>query len=66
MKSFRIVSKLEWNFLQRKRKSGGARAITFVYIPDETVYLLSIYDKSDQENISDKELRNLIQSLGLV
>lgn len=48
-----------------KGKSGGARVITFVYIQDETVYLLSIYDKSDQENISDKELRDLIQSLGL-
>jgi mRNA-degrading endonuclease RelE of RelBE toxin-antitoxin system len=48
-----------------KGKSGGARVITFVYIQDETVYLLSIYDKSDKENISDKELRDLIQSLGL-
>jgi hypothetical protein len=43
-----------------KGKSGGARVITFVYIQDETVYLLSIYDKSDKENISDKELRDLI------
>ena len=48
-----------------KGKSGGARVITFVYIQDETVYLLSIYDKSDKENISDKELRDLIQSLSL-
>lgn len=48
-----------------KSKSGGARIITFVYIQDETVYLLSIYDKSDKENISDKELRDLIQSLSL-
>lgn len=46
-----------------KGKSGGARVITFVYIQDETVYLLSIYDKSDKENISDKELRDLIKSL---
>ena len=49
-----------------KGKSGGARVITFVYIQDQTVYLLSIYDKSDQENISDKELRDLIQSLDLI
>jgi mRNA-degrading endonuclease RelE of RelBE toxin-antitoxin system len=48
-----------------KGKSGGARVITFVYIQDETVYLLAIYEKSDKENISDKELRNLIQSLSL-
>lgn len=48
-----------------KGKSSGARVITFVYIQDKTVYLLSIYDKSDKENISDKELRDLIQSLDL-
>jgi mRNA-degrading endonuclease RelE of RelBE toxin-antitoxin system len=49
-----------------KGKSGGARVITYVYIQDETVYLLSIYDKSDNETISDKEIRDLIKSLGLV
>lgn len=29
-----------------KGKSGGARAITYLYIETETVYLLTIYDKS--------------------
>ena len=48
-----------------KGKSGGARVITYVYVQLETVYLLSIYDKSDEENISDKEIRDLIKSLGL-
>ncbi len=48
-----------------KGKSGGARVITYVYIQSETVYLLSIYDKSDDENISDSEIRDLIKSLGL-
>lgn len=47
-----------------KGKSGGARVITYVYIQDETVYLLSIYDKSDDETISDKEIRDLIKSIG--
>ena len=46
-----------------KVKSGGARVITFFYVKDETVYLLSIYDKSDDENISDKEIRDLIKSI---
>ena len=50
---------------KRKGKSGGARVITYVYVQLETVYLLSIYDKSDEENISDKEIRDLIKSLGL-
>ena len=46
-----------------KRKSGGARVITYFYINDETVYLLSIYDKSDNESISDNEIRDLIKSI---
>ncbi|HRO43364.1 MAG TPA: type II toxin-antitoxin system RelE/ParE family toxin [Flavipsychrobacter sp.] len=44
-----------------KGKSGGARAITFVLIKNETVYLAAIYDKSDQVNISDTELKWLSQ-----
>lgn len=48
-----------------KGKSGGARVITYVYIQNETIYLLSIYDKSDDETISDKDIRDLIKSLGL-
>lgn len=48
-----------------KGKSGGARIITFVYILEETIYLLSIYDKSETATISDKELRELIKSLHL-
>lgn len=48
-----------------KGKSGGARVITFVYVLDETIYLLSIYDKSDTDTISDNELRELIKSLEL-
>jgi mRNA-degrading endonuclease RelE of RelBE toxin-antitoxin system len=48
-----------------KGKSGGARVITFVYILEETIYLLSIYDKSEIANISDKELRELIKTIVL-
>ncbi len=42
-----------------KGKSGGARVITHVYVSKTTVYLLIIYDKSDQKNISDNELKEL-------
>ena len=45
---------------KNKGKSGGARVITYFYQTAETVYLLSIYDKSDTENITDKELKYLI------
>ena len=44
-----------------KGKSGGARVITNFIITDSTVYLLSIYDKSEQENLSDKELDELLK-----
>ena len=44
-------------------KSGGARLITFVRIVKNTVYLLDMYDKSDQASISDKELRILMATL---
>ena len=37
-----------------KGKSGGARVITNIIIAEKTVYLLSIYDKSDKENLTDK------------
>lgn len=55
-----------------KGKSGGARVITHVeseiigiveQIEEEiTVSLLTIYDKSDTESISDKELKELIKN----
>ena len=46
-----------------KGKSGGARIITFVTISENTIYLLSIYDKSEQENINDKELVSLLEKV---
>jgi len=44
-----------------KGKSGGARVITYIINTDNNVFLLDIYDKSEQNNISDKELKTLIQ-----
>jgi hypothetical protein len=44
-----------------KGKSGGARIITNFIVSEKTVYLLSIYDKSEKDNISDKELDDLIK-----
>jgi len=46
-----------------KGKSGGARLITRVLISESSIYLLSIYDKSDKENISNKEIDDLLKSL---
>ena len=53
-----------------KGKSGGLRIITFIEtviqkLTNKTtiVYLLSIYDKSDTENISDSEIKDLISDI---
>jgi mRNA-degrading endonuclease RelE of RelBE toxin-antitoxin system len=44
-----------------KGKSGGARVISYFQIIESTVFLLSIFDKSEQENIPDKELADLLK-----
>lgn len=46
-----------------KGKSGGARIITCVLVDHTTVYLLDIYDKSEQDSISDKELKTLVKEI---
>ena len=46
-----------------KGKSGGSRVITHLKVSQTNVYLLSIYDKSDQENISDNELKELLKEI---
>ena len=54
----RIVSK-------GKGKSGGARVISFIVavLEDVEVTLLTIYDKSEQGNISDKAIKRLVAGL---
>ena len=47
-------------------KSGGARAITCVKIVGKTVYLLTIYDKSEQDSISDMERDDLLRENGFL
>ena len=44
-----------------KGKSGGARIITNIVVTKSTVYLLSIYDKTEKENLTDKELNELLK-----
>lgn len=48
-----------------KGKSGGGRVITYLINNNKEVYLLTIYDKSELDNIDDKMLKNIIQSLNL-
>ncbi|MDR7129024.1 hypothetical protein J2X69_001359 [Algoriphagus sp. 4150] len=46
-----------------KGKSGGARVITFLKLVKNRIYLLDIYDKSDKDSLSDKELKILIDQV---
>ena len=51
-----------------KGKSGGARVIThtvLVTTDGANITLVTIYDKSDQESISNKELRQLMKKNNL-
>ncbi len=45
---------------KNKGKSGGARVITHIYIEQTMVYLIDIYDKSEQSDLSDKQLEELL------
>jgi mRNA-degrading endonuclease RelE of RelBE toxin-antitoxin system len=46
---------------KNKGKSGGARVISFVKIINETVYLLSIYNKGEIDNLTEKEIKELLK-----
>jgi len=46
-----------------KGKSGGARVITYFVDKDKIVYLLSIYDKSEEANITDREIKNILKEV---
>jgi mRNA-degrading endonuclease RelE of RelBE toxin-antitoxin system len=52
-----------------KGKSGGARVIThtiLIQTDGGNVTLVTIYDKSERESITDKELRQLMKKNGLL
>ncbi|MDQ1244932.1 MAG: hypothetical protein QG565_1272 [Campylobacterota bacterium] len=44
-------------------KSKGFRAITYFIDENSNIYLLTIYSKSDQENITDLEIIELLQEI---
>ena len=49
-----------------KGKSGGARVITYFVTEDNEVYLVFIYDKSQLENITKKQIFELLRNAGLM
>lgn len=48
---------------KNKGKSGGARIITCLKIVEETIFLVSIYDKSDTDTITDQEILRRVKDL---
>jgi mRNA-degrading endonuclease RelE of RelBE toxin-antitoxin system len=46
-----------------KGKRGGARVMAQVKIVDEKVYLFSIYNKGEKDDISDAEIQDLIKDI---
>jgi hypothetical protein len=46
-----------------KGKSGGARVITFVKVTNESVFLISIFDKSEKENITNVEITEMLKGI---
>ena len=46
-----------------KGKSGGARIITHIIFKENTVYLLSIYDKSDIDNLPNKTIIEFLKQI---
>lgn len=47
-------------------KSGGGRVITYITFAKELIALLSIYDKGEQDSISNKEILDRLKSEGLI
>jgi len=48
---------------KRRGKSGGGRLITCVKVLQEKIYLLSVFDKSEKETITDSFLKLLLNNL---
>ena len=48
---------------KNKGKSSGGRLITCVKVIQSTVYLLSVYDKSDFKSISEKDLKERLKEI---
>ena len=46
-----------------KGKSGGARVITYVRVVKTEVFLLTIYDKSEKEDLNSRELKEFLSQI---
>ncbi len=46
---------------KNKVKSGGARVLSFVKVTQTSVLLFSIYSKGENDNLTDKQIQELIK-----
>ena len=61
---FKNCYKIRFSIKSKGRgKSGGGRLITFIKVQNERIYLLSVYDKSDKQTVSDQTLKYLLNNL---
>lgn len=49
-----------------KGKSGGARVITLVKVVKEKIYLVTIYDKGQLDNLTKEQVIELLKKVGLL
>ncbi len=49
-----------------KGKSGGARVFTYLITEDKEVYLVYIYDKAELENLTKKQILEILKRAGLL
>ena len=58
------IFKIRWQVKSKgKGKSGGIRVITHFRLVNNELFLLDIYDKSERETVSLREVRSFIESL---
>lgn len=48
---------------KERGKSGGGRVVTHFHVVDEVIFILSIYDKSEKENLNENELDELLEEI---
>ena len=46
---------------KNKGRSGGSRVMSFVKVTQNTVLLFSIYNKGEQDTLSDKQIQELLK-----
>jgi len=51
---------------KKQGKSGGARVITYLITEDNELYLVAIYDKSLVDNLTKKQINELLKNAGLI